>query len=382
MKRREGKMLRSSVICAGLSLAVLCGTYVVGCGDSTVDDTNPTGPGVRPPEAVDGAPTGDGSGFTYAVSKLYLGDTNRDGSPSTTAWQSYGYDIDGQQTIDDFSNHCTPKAGANPAKVFPDGKDGIDNSFGRTILGIITPLVADPSATVNEQIEEGGFTIIMSLDTLGDGPNYAGIPAFLNIGADLGESPRFDGTDEWPIYQELLSNPADPKSTQLSFPDSYVNDGTWVSGTPGKLDLALSIAGFNLTLNIENAVITMDLDDPRSGGATNGVISGYIQVEPFLGELEKIAGAFDENLCSGSTLEAIKDEIRKAADMPLGGTQGGGECEAISIGLGFDAEPVILGDIEDEQPPADDPCNPSSTGGNGAGGMGMGGQGQGGSGGA
>lgn len=376
-------MLRSSIICAGLSLAVLCGTYVVGCGDSTVDDTTPTGPGVRPPDPVDGAPAGDGSGYTYAVSKLFLGDTNRDGSPNPNAWQNYGYDIDGQQTADDFTNHCTPKAGANPAKVFPDGKDGIDNSFGRTILEIITGLVADASAAVNEQIEEGSFTIIMSLDTLGDGANYSGIPSYLNIGADLGATPKFDGTDMWPIYQELLSNPADPKSTQLSFPDSYVNDGTWVSGTPGRLDLAVSVAGFSLTLNIENAVITMDLDNPRSNGATNGVISGYIPVEPFLAELEKIAGAFDENLCMGSTLEAIKDEIRKAADMPLNGAQNGsGECEAISIGLGFEAKPVQIGPIEDPQPPAEDPCNPSSTGGSGAGGMGMGGMGTGGAGGA
>jgi len=365
-------MLRSSIICAGLSLAVLCGTYVVGCSSSTEDPDGPTGPGVRPPDPVDGAPSGDGQGYTYAVSKLYLGDTDRAGEETPGAWRKFGYDIDGQQTTDDFTNHCTPNSGANPAKIFPDGDEGIDNAFGKIIVDeILKPLVGDLSGTVNEQIEGGSFTIIMSLDTLGDGPNYSAIPTYLNVGADLGAAPKFDGTDEWPIYQELLDDPTDPKSTQLSFTDSYVNDGTWVSGTPGRLDLAVSVAGVSLTLNIANAVITMDLAEPRSGGATNGVIAGVIPVEPFLAELEKVAGNLSDSFCGGgNALEQIKNEIRQAADMLQSGGQGSGECDAISIGIGFEAKPVVLGPIEDVQPPADDPCDDGGSSGQGGAGQG------------
>ena len=90
-------MLRSPLLCAGLSLAVLGATFAYGCGSDT-DDPN-TDPGssksiVPPPKPEDGV-AGDGDGAVLAVYKLLLGDTDRSGSPSPTAWKQYGYNLDG-----------------------------------------------------------------------------------------------------------------------------------------------------------------------------------------------------------------------------------------------------------------------------------------------
>lgn len=364
-------MLRSPVVFAGLSLAVMCGTYVVGCGSDDAEEAAPPAAGVTPPAEPSGAPSASGPGTVFAVNRLYLGDTDRSGAANPNAWKDYGYDLDGKVSTADSTDLCTPYGNASPKTVYPDGNLGRDNSFGKNLLPIITGLASDASSAINETINEGSFTIIMNLDNLGDEASQTGVNGTLLVGADLGMAPSFDGSDTWPYFSGF----------QVDFPGSYVNEQTWVSGGTGNLDLSVSIAGFSLTLNIANAVITMDLDGGRTG-ATNGTIAGVIPVESFLDELSKVAGAFDESLCSGATLESIKEQIRGASDMLADGTSTPGQtCDGISIGLGFDAGTIQLGEAVAPPSEVEDPCNPSEGGG-GAGGGGTGGGAQGGAGGA
>ena len=161
-----------------------------------------------------------------------------------------------------------------------------------------------------------------------------------------------------------------------------MNSGTRVSGSKGDIGLSLGVSGFELVLNIADAVVTMDLD-PSLSGASNGIIAGVIEVEPLIDQLRLIAGSFDESLCGGTTFDSIADQIRQASDMMATGRQDpGATCDAISIGLGFEAKASNLGEIGDATEPGEDPCNPSMGG---MGGMGaQGGQGgsQGGAGGS
>lgn len=364
-------MLRSRVFFAGLCLTALSGVWVAGCGDDEVVET-PV-PGKQPPPRPEGELPGDGPGLVLAVSELYLGEDGND-------WADIGYDLDGRVSDGTDTTLCKPAGSGNPTQVHKDGNNGIDNAFGNNLLSVITTLIMNPSSEVNTQIQEGAFTILLDLDALGDAPNYTSIHTYLNIGNDLPMPPAFDGNDEWPIVQELLSDPTDPRSTKLQFPNAYVNNNTWVSGDKGDIDLTLSIGGFNLTLAITNAVITMNLADDRSE-ATDGIIAGVIPVEPFLEELEKIAGAFDPTFCEGSTIESIKDQIRQAADMPSSGEHVAGKvCDAISIGIGFTAGPAKIGPVNPPADPVEDPCA-EGAGGSGAGGSGAGGAGAGGAGG-
>src|SRR5689334_6481949 len=60
-----------------------------GAGGSKVH-AEPPGPG--PMKAPDGP-----ASVTFAITKLYLGDTKRDGTPDpTNGWKEYGYDLDGK----------------------------------------------------------------------------------------------------------------------------------------------------------------------------------------------------------------------------------------------------------------------------------------------
>jgi len=378
-------MLRSSIVSASLaalSLAAFSGTVAAGCGGSTDTGSASTSTGGldsrEPPAKPTDAGKGDGPGQTFAVSKLFLGDTDRTGSPKPDAWEQYGYNLDGKISTETSTDHCKPRAGAQLKSVKKDGSGGLDNAFGKLLMPIIGSLASDATALINENIADGSFTILMKLDTLGDKANYIDIPTSLYVGTNLGGPAKFDGSDKWPVVPELLDNPADINSSKVKFANSYVANDTWVSGSKGDLDIKLSVAGFALNLGISNAVLSMKLDADRKG-TTNGVIAGVLPVEPLVAELKKVAGGFSKELCTGSTFESIAESIRQAADVLEDGSQNPSkECNAISIGLGFEAKAAQLGKVSEASPPAEDPCaepTPAGSGPTGAGGGGQGGAG-------
>lgn len=364
-------MLRSPLLYAGLSLAALGCAIAAGCSSTTDETTvDPHQPGKQPPAEDPAAVAGDGAGVVFAVDQLFLGDTDRNGSPSPNAWKSYGYNLDFIVSDGTGANECKPYGGAAPATVHLDGDNGVDNSFGKNILPIIQGLAPTASQDLNDDIAAGGFTIMLDVTDLGTAASYKDLLTRLYGGGDLFEAtgavPHWDGTDQWPVFVELLNNPTDITSAKVRFPASYVTNRTWVSGTPGTLDLTLAVAGYSLTLSINKAVITMDLAADNSG-ATNGVIAGVLDTEELISELQKIAGSFSTSLCTGTTFDSLADQLRATSDMMSDGTQTTtGTCSGISIGLGFTAKPVQLGAI---LPPADPSTNPcDAAGGGGAGG--------------
>ena len=348
-------MLRNSFLLAGLAASVL-GIATIGCGDDTNAGGASSTAGAQPPKPTEGAPAADGSGKNLGLSKLYIGTTNRAGAESANAWQDYGYDLDGQVTTTDYTKHCKPAAGASPADAFKDGSDGRDNAFGKSLLPIIksAAMGTDLQAQVNKALDDGTFTIIVDMSNIGDGKDYSKVTSFLLAGKN-----KHDG-NTWDLVPELL-NGTTPDSSQVKFPDSYVTNNTWVSGTKGTVKLNLSIAGFDIALNIASAVITMDLDAAHSG-ATNGTIAGVLDTEDFISQLKKVVGAFDTSLCTGSTVDSILNRIRQASDIMNNGTQdASATCNGISIGIGFDATAVQLGVVAPPAQPQPDPCLATSS---------------------
>src|SRR4051794_8165299 len=97
--------------------------------------------------------------------------------------------------------------------------------------------------------------------------------------------------------------------------------------------------------------------NPNHDAATNGTIAGVIPLEAFIAEIKKMAGEFDPSLCASPTIDSIDAQISQAADIMQDGTQDPTkECDAISIGIGFDARRVSLGPIAPPVPPPPNPC--------------------------
>ncbi|MRG90595.1 hypothetical protein [Polyangium spumosum] len=355
------------MLCTRLLCAVVAATSiaVLGCGGDTNENPPPPPPppedpaGLAPPEEAAGSAACEGAGKVMAMSQIFLGDTKRDGTPDPTgAWREFGYDLDGRASTKASVGLCKPRAGGAPASVYPDGDEGRDNSFGKNILPTIISLSSDISVQANEAIANGEFTIMLDMPTLGTASDCNNLSTKLYGGADLGMAPKWDGTDQWPLIPELLNNTMDPTSAKIVFPKSYVVKNTWVSGTKGTVKLALSVSGFTISLDINSAVITVDLDESRNGGE-NGTIAGVIETEQLITEISKVASAFDESFCdpNSPTLQSILNLIRQASDIMKDGTQNPeAECDGISIGLGFNAKAVQLGPVAEPAMPPPDPC--------------------------
>jgi ubiquinone/menaquinone biosynthesis C-methylase UbiE len=123
---------------------------------------SPPGPGPMQP------PTGTGT-TTFAVTKLYIGDTDPDGTPDVAnGWTHFGYNIDGVAP-NNLAGFCKPLFNASPSQVHKEGINGIENSFGHNILPVLLGINSQVSATINQAITNGYFTLLFSLDQLGTG---------------------------------------------------------------------------------------------------------------------------------------------------------------------------------------------------------------------
>lgn len=374
-------MLRSYLLVAGLAATSIAISAAAGCGGTDVQGSggsssaSGTGGGANVPHAAPpppgpSMPPDGASSVTFAVKKLYLGDYDRDGkTDKANGWKQYGFDLDGKISTATSKDLCKPRNNAPASSVYPDGKDGIDNSFGKNILPIILGLSANASSSINDSITKGSFTIMLDMQKLGAGKDYNPLTTKLYGGGKLVDAnmmevaPKWDGNDAWPVLPELLNNPADITSSKVVFDKSYLVSNTWVSGGKGTISLNLSVSGYSLSLTIASALVAMDLAGDHKT-ATNGTIAGVIATDSLTSELKKVAGGFDKSLCMGTTIDSIISQIEAASDIMKDGSSGDPNtpCDGISIGLGFDASVVKLGAIAPAAGPSPDPCAASDAG--------------------
>jgi len=346
------------------------GTGATGGTGGTVDAGSDKGDGRLPPSAPSGPQTAGGNATTVAVNKLYLGDTTRTGVESKDAWKDYGYNLDGYISTRESTEHCTPPDGGIPGVAKIDGNEGIDNAFGASLIPLL--LVPAPTATkdINASITQGAFTLIITADLGPETENTAtGIAAELHAGAVFGSlvdctatpsdpncsPPRFDGSDVWPLSPE--GDTGTPVTED--FPQSFITDGTWVSGSKGRIDLAVTISGVTFTIRITQALVVMKVNGRgTSATATEGTIAGIVDLQTLLDELQDVAGSVDPSFCTGPTFESLATQIRGSADIMNDGTNGDPSktCNALSIGIGFDATGITLGDLGPVLPPRPDLC--------------------------
>lgn len=300
-------------------------------------------PRSRPPPPPKGEDRpGDGLGnVTFAISHFYLGNTNFDGTPDIVrGWENYGYDVDGTVTTPDSTDVCKPRNG-NPLKYLIDGPDGLDNSYGRNIVSIFCGLNANMEADANARVTSGQYTILIEIEKLGASSDYKPLTSHVYIGTNLGSAPKFDGTDAWPVAPEFLFT---TNMTAATLTSSYIVGNTWVSGPIGSLPLPLPHGAGLVTIPVDNLVLTMELDSTHTH-VKRGILSGILDVSAVIGDaMPRMFPTTDQDICSGTARDSLQAQLESAADvLKFGDQDPAKECDAISIGLGFDAERVLRG---------------------------------------
>jgi hypothetical protein len=293
------------------------------------------------------------------VNQIFLGDTDPNGIPNpTNGWKQYGFDLDNRISTKNSTDLCKPAQGGSPAAVFPDGNNGIDNSFGKNTLPILLGLASDLGTLNNQAIANGEYTYLLSMANVAQ--DLCSTSSAFFLGGNLGGVPKFDGSDVWPIDSSSLVDPMNPASAKCSFSDTRLEGGIVHAGPPSQFDMVLIVSGFRMILPIRNARMLFNVDADLKG-ATAGQIGGIIPTEALVQEIAKVAAAFDTAFCdpSSPTLVSILNQIRQASDIMQDGTQDPTKtCDGISIGLGFTLKSTQLGAIAKPVPPPPDPCVP------------------------
>jgi hypothetical protein len=362
------KLFTGLALCGlGLTTALLLGAP--GCSSSTTETDGgasaSTGASKKPP-AKAGDQTASTDSKFFAVKTIQLGDADRSGALSQTAWKKYGYDLDGLVSTEKSTDHCKLKAGAS-SKAKLDGDQGTDNSFGANILPLLLAAAPDAPKLINDNLTSGTFTVIIEakgLDGSAEQTN-TGLSGQLFAGAQLATPPKWDGTDEWAVLPGLLKDGQSVAGgSKVSFADAYINKGLFVSGADATVTLSLSLGGASLDLTINKA--TISFKKPASGVlATEGTIAGVLGTEQLITELKKVASRVSTTLCEGSAVDNIAGQIRQASDIGSNGANTAGvECDGISIGIGFTAAQVKAPTkVQAPGPPGPDPCSASADAG-------------------
>jgi len=329
--------MNAYLLAVSSSLLALCA-----CSGGTVAASDVTPHQEPAPPPVDaGAPTGAGTSV-FAIRSFDIGDRDATGAQTATAWQSYGFDIDGLATTVTSTDVCQLAQGAaRSAQV--DGKDGIDNSFGANIVPIIlTVLGNDVSTMFNQSLDAGVTPTLIAVDRLGNDTNASPLTARMFVGATTSVAPQWRGSDVFPIDTVSLDANGAPL---VAFAQSYVDEGTLVTSPPSGLG-ALSIGsagGVSFTLPVTHVQIAMPVA-PDATGATSGTLAAILPADAFAAFAVGIAGRLSSSFCSAASLAAITTMIEQASDILVDGTQDPTKpCDGISMGLGFSATRVELG---------------------------------------
>jgi hypothetical protein len=262
-------------------------------------------------------------------------------------WKSIGYNIDGLVSDGNSTDVCQPNAGGSPDNAYPDGDDGIDNSFGKNLLPLIGALAPNFEATVNGYLDAGLFNTMVKVYCIPPTGNADGLTSKVFGGTNLGSEPNYDGTDEWPIAPEVLSDLEDPESSTLILENGSVVGDLYDSGDPSTIILTIPIEFQNATtllkLTLYHAKITMTLSEDRKS-ATGGVIGGVLNAEEVVDQMKLVGFAAD--ICAENLFQQALTAIRQSSDIMTDGSQDpGSTCDGISFGVSFSMAEVQLGPV-------------------------------------
>jgi hypothetical protein len=367
--------MRNEILTAGVVAAMAAAAY--GCGGSD-SPTGATGTGgseatstaTATATATSSATTSGGStsstsggtggaapivctpsdGIALAINALDFGDVGT----NTSASQKLGFNVDGLVSTAASTDVCQPASGGDKAKIYPDGANGIDNSFGANVLPLLLSLAPGFSDSVTANITDGSFTIMLDFVGIGAGADQPSLVTRLYGGGALGMPPAFDGKDCWPVTPELLKDPADIKSSTVSFDKSSIVGNKWSSGVAGTIQLTVPAGPGTITLNIHKAQVVLDLSADHLS-ATGGLIGGVLDTDEFVTEVKKAVYGINPVYCAA--ISTVETKIRQASDIINDGSQDKTKtCNGISIGFGFTMKQVQLGGVGPKTPPATMSC--------------------------
>lgn len=244
-----------------------------------------------------------------AVRKVYLGDTDRAGAPSSTAWKTFGRNIDGLVSVGNApTTECKRVSGAG-ASTQNDGEGGIDNSWGSNIIPFFSAFAPNQSKSASDLIEAGARAPMLQF---GDAPKATATGvSFGFVTSENTIAPKWNGLDSRPVTESSTTG----GKAKVVFSAATITAGVLDSGaTTATFLLSFAFGGASLDLPIRLPRVSMTIAaDGKT--ASQGTLSGVIATNDFIDAFEKVAGSISAQLCPVAVaVGAIAGPVAPAQD--------------------------------------------------------------------
>lgn len=319
----------------------------------------------QPPSGSTGGSTG--GDFFVAMRTVSFGDPSavKAGLP---AYQSIGFDLDNLCSDDIVTGPWSCKEPSWANADHKDGIDGRDDAVGALVTAIQTYLPSFGSASYNQLIADGHTSILVRIQGYNGQPDDAQVRASLFIAApydsiDPGAgTPKWDGTDTWPIASDSLTDDANGNIDKAR----YVDENAYVSG--GKLVASLTHAGLRLSagllgpgansgdinMNLVGAFLSGDLVQVQTSLGTQWqvdhvMLAGRWPADDIVQQMSQFPNPNDglkSPLCMDSAPYGFfRDLVCAFTDIYSSIGTPSVPCDSLSFGIYLETTPALPGDI-------------------------------------
>ncbi len=349
MNHRLATSLAASVFFTSAGCALLAG--VDGerhLGEATTSSSSSSsgsggGGGGKPacsPAAPPAPPTIVGAGgadvLTFALRSLDLGGPKK----------KVGFDLDSQCTCPGKTACQEPAWATSDHCDDPDGRDnGSGNAF--AALNVAFGAVIS-SIELSNQASKGNWSVLIKVSGYNGGDDDDQVEVALYTSPGLGDVPKWDGTDAWPVAPMSLVDAVSVDQPIDKDSKAYVTNRTLVAHLPGAT-VVLRGSGVHLEVDLSSVVFAATLEKKDTGAVelVGGTLAGS-WLEPAV--FQSLSGLRINNgmrLCVDDVYyNTVKKVLCDEFDLSSTGAAAA-PCDALSFGMGFAASPAMLGSVVD-----------------------------------
>jgi hypothetical protein len=366
----EHPYLRAAAACLGCYIGCLgCSVYdesLVRGGDG--GQVAPTCTLATWPLQPRGKNLGGGPELVFALRAFDFGETYdpNDGT-GVVAERPVGYDLDNKCTLGTDvtetqypgvreENSCTP-AGAWVSPLFGDLPGGRDNGLRNIITFVENFFPGFGTPTYNASIKTGEVSLVMQLKNYNgqandDDVNFAIYTPgrFRDNAANAGAVPQFDGQDEWPIASLAYLNPT-TKEPKFASRAAWVNNNVLVASFPNfefRLRIGISQHGVaDAILKFLDVFFTAKIANEQGIWVLKGGhIASKWKTQDLFSQIKYFPAPSGpgKNMCMNAFgYNVVHDYMCRSTDIYSGGLAPSPTCDAVSVGIGFEAVQAKFG---------------------------------------
>ena len=311
------------------------------------------------PDPPDGGTEGGDLDIVLAIREIFVND--EEGNP-------VGFDLE---------NVCTCQGQGPTCLAPPNGFDcdaprGIDNNLSSVFPVLALALnVPDLATYYSARAEDGEWSLLMRIRDYNGEANDPQVRLSWYVTNGSMAPPTWQGLDGWAI--SAASVQAGPDGgldiDSPTFTDDYafVNDNTLVASMP-QADLTIGGGANRIVFRVKAGGVVAHLEQETGlWYATRSRIFGRLQVDDMFYAISTFRDGSGSAICTGDIFyNQLKSGLCTLPDILAELGSSTTPCNAISVGLGFEAEEARLGEIStplptdggcpDGESPADDTC--------------------------